>query len=104
MAISISFTSCGDKKEEQNVSKPEVKQETVKVDTIEKEPVVEEVVPEPEPIWPKRITVQEGEWIYDIARREYGNIFAWQKIYTANQEKISNPDLIYPGQELILPE
>lgn len=106
LVFALIMTSCGDKKqEEKKVTKPEVKQETVQLDTVKKEPVVEKVVePEPEPEWPKTIVVQEGDWIYDIARKEYGSMFAWEKIYKANQDKISDPNIIYPGQKLILPE
>lgn len=100
----ILYSSCGDKKEEQNVSQPEVKTEVVNYDTIVEEPVIEEVIEEPVPEWPKQVVVQKGEWIYDIARREYGSAFAWRKIYNANQDKIANPDIIYPGQVLVLPE
>lgn len=103
IASLIFIISCGDKKEENN-NIPIVKKDTVLKDTVVKEPIVEEVIPEPIPEWPKTIVVKEGEWIYDIARREYGSVFAWRKIYEANQEKISNPDIIYPGQELLLPE
>lgn len=97
-------SSCGDKKEEQKTTQPEMKQETVKLDTVKEKAVVEEVVEVVQPEWPKTIVVKQDEWIYDIARREYGSIFAWRKIYEANKDKISDPDLIYPGQELILPE
>lgn len=99
------FSSCDDKKKEkQKIVKQELKQDTAKIDTVKKEAVIEEVVEEPIPEWPKTITVQKGDWIYDIAREEYGSIYAWRKIYEANQKKISDPDLIYPGQELLLPE
>lgn len=106
LALSFILASCGDKnQEDKNVTKPEVKQEAVQLDTVKKEPVVEKVVePEPEPEWPKTIIVQQGDWIYDIARREYGSMFAWRKIYKANEDKISDPNMIYPGQKLILPE
>lgn len=97
-------TSCKNKKTEQEVVIPEVKTEQIVADTIEDQPVIEEEIIEPVPQWPKTIRVQKGEWIYDIARREYGNIYAWRKIYNANKDKISNPNIIYPGQELILPE
>jgi len=99
------MVSCGDqKKEEKTVIKPEVKQKPVQVDTVKKEPVKKEVVKQPEPEWPKTIVVQEGDWIYEIARKEYGTMLAWEKIYKANQDKISDPDLIYPGQKLVLPK
>lgn len=52
----------------------------------------------------RRIIVKDGEWLYNISRREYGNIQGWKKIYNANKTSISNPDLIFPNQELIIPE
>jgi hypothetical protein len=33
----------------------------------------------------------------------YGDPFLWPKIWKRNQKKIPNPDLIYPGQVLIIP-
>jgi nucleoid-associated protein YgaU len=105
IAIIFILPSCGEKNEEnQEIVKEKVKQDTVKVDTIQQEVVIEQVVEEPVPEWPKMVVVQQDEWIYDIARREYGNIYAWKKIYDANKEKIIDPDIIYPGQELLLPE
>lgn len=48
-------------------------------------------------------TVQDGDTLRTIAAREYGSGDAWQRIWDANQDKLSNPDLLYPGQELALP-
>ena len=102
--LALLATSCGDKKpKEVQVETP--KQEVVKPDTIieETEPVVEEVVEEAPPR-ERVVVVKEGEWLYDIARAEYGSMHEWKKIYEANKEKIDNPDMIYPNQELIIPE
>ena len=33
----------------------------------------------------------------------YGDPFLWPKIWQRNQKMIPNPDLIYPGQKLIIP-
>lgn len=44
--------------------------------------------------------VVQGEWLSKIARR-YGT--TWQTLYALNRDKIHDPDLIYPGQELRLP-
>lgn len=33
----------------------------------------------------------------------YGNARDWPKIYEANKDKITDPDLIYPGQEFQIP-
>ncbi|KKS26065.1 MAG: Peptidoglycan-binding lysin domain-containing protein, partial [Parcubacteria group bacterium GW2011_GWA2_42_11] len=27
----------------------------------------------------------------------------WRRIYNANKDKIQDPNLIYPGQELVIP-
>ena len=38
-----------------------------------------------------------------IAQRIYGNAAKWPTIYTANRDKISDPDKIYDGQKLWVP-
>jgi uncharacterized protein YidB (DUF937 family) len=48
-------------------------------------------------------TVLSGDNLSKIARHFYGNANDWQKIYDANRDKISNPDLIHPGQVLRIP-
>ncbi|CAG7856521.1 hypothetical protein MCAMS1_01037 [biofilm metagenome] len=48
-------------------------------------------------------TVVSGDNLSKIAKHFYGNANAWQKIYDANRDKISNPDLIHPGQVLRIP-
>ncbi len=101
--LSVSFQSCGDKKKNTPPPPEEPpKQEVVVMDTTPPEPIIEEEIIEvPQE---RSVAVQEGEWLYDISRREYGNAQSWKKIYEANKEIIDNPDLIFPGQELIIPE
>jgi nucleoid-associated protein YgaU len=57
------------------------------------------------PIPPKVRTyvVQKGDSLSKIAKREYGNANAWPKIFEANRDIISDPDLIHPGQILKIP-
>lgn len=96
------ITSCKDKKvTEKKAEAPiEVKKEAPK----KAEPVKEVTpAPPPKPIV-KKIIVKEGEWLCNISRREYGNLGGWQRIYEANKAIIDNPDLIFPNQELIIPE
>jgi len=53
---------------------------------------------------PKRTyTVVSGDSLSKIAKREYGDAQKWKAIYEANRDKISNPDLIHPGQVLTIP-
>lgn len=49
-------------------------------------------------------TVVSGDSLSKIAQREYGAAGKWQQIYDANRDQIENPDLIHPGQVLILPD
>ena len=46
-------------------------------------------------------TVQSGDSLGKIGER-YG--VSWQKIYDANRDKLDNPDKIFPGQELTIPQ
>jgi nucleoid-associated protein YgaU len=48
-------------------------------------------------------TVVSGDSLSRIAKREYGDANKWRVIYEANRDRISNPDLIHPGQTLTIP-
>ncbi len=53
----------------------------------------------------KRVyVVQPGDSLSVIALNVYGNANKWRKIHEANQDIIKNPSLIYPGQELTIPD
>jgi nucleoid-associated protein YgaU len=49
-------------------------------------------------------TVQSGDSLSKIAKAQYGDASKWRLIYEANRDKISNPDLIHPGQEFTIPD
>ncbi|WP_125143677.1 LysM peptidoglycan-binding domain-containing protein [Clostridium transplantifaecale] len=55
------------------------------------------------PETPKTYTVQSGDSLWKIAKKTLGDGNRWSEIYNLNTDKISNPDLIYPGQVLTLP-
>jgi nucleoid-associated protein YgaU len=59
--------------------------------------------PDPPP-QPKTYTVAPGDSLSKIAQHQYGNANLWQKIYEANRDTIKNPDLIHPGQQLVIPD
>ena len=46
-------------------------------------------------------TVQSGDSLSKIGSR-FG--VSWQKIFDANRDKLDDPDKIYPGQELTIPQ
>lgn len=48
-------------------------------------------------------TVKSGDTLSAIAKREYGDAAQWKRIFEANRDKIDDPDLIHPGQELKIP-
>jgi nucleoid-associated protein YgaU len=51
----------------------------------------------------KTYVVVKGDSLSKIALREYGDANKWRTIYEANKDRIKDPDLIYPGQELKVP-
>jgi len=48
-------------------------------------------------------TVVDGDTLWDLAQRYYGNPFDWRRIWMANQAEIDNPNLILPTQVIIIP-
>jgi nucleoid-associated protein YgaU len=50
------------------------------------------------------IAVVPGNNLWHFAQRSYGEGMRYVEIYRANQQQIADPDLIYPGQLLALPE
>ena len=55
-------------------------------------------------VGPRSVVVQPGNSLWRIARRLYGSGWQYTVIYAANEAQIRDPDLIYPGQVLDLPE
>jgi len=58
----------------------------------------------PSPSTGTTYTVKSGDSLSKIAKAQYGDGSKWKRIYEANRDKIKNPDLIYPGQEFIIPD
>ncbi len=52
----------------------------------------------------KRYVVKKGDWLSKIALRYYGDMMKYPAIYEANRDIIRDPDLIYPGQKLDIPD
>ena len=49
-------------------------------------------------------TVQSGDTLSKIAKEAYGDANAYNRIFEANKPMLSNPDKIYPGQVLVIPQ
>ncbi|HRG68972.1 MAG: LysM peptidoglycan-binding domain-containing protein [Saprospiraceae bacterium] len=48
-------------------------------------------------------TVKSGETLSKIAKHYYKDANAYNKIFKANTDQLKNPDLIHPGQVLVIP-
>jgi nucleoid-associated protein YgaU len=47
--------------------------------------------------------VKSGDSLSKIAKELLGDAGRWPEIFEANKDKIKDPNLIYPGQELDIP-
>jgi len=50
------------------------------------------------------VVVQPGNSLWRLARRSYGKGVRYTVIFEANRDKITDPDLIYPGQVFKMPK
>ena len=52
----------------------------------------------------KKHKVTGGETLWDLSGKYYSDPYKWGKIYNANLDTVRNPDLIYPAEELVIPD
>ena len=52
----------------------------------------------------KVYVVVSGDSLSKIAQREYGKASDWTRIFEANRDHITDPDKIFPGQKLKIPQ
>lgn len=55
------------------------------------------------PSTPSTHTVKSGDTLQSIAKARLGSAGKWRVLFNANKTKISNPNLIQPGQVLVIP-
>ena len=48
-------------------------------------------------------TVKSGDTLSKIAKHFYGDANAYMDIFNANQDKLNDPNKIFPGQQLVIP-
>jgi hypothetical protein len=48
--------------------------------------------------------VRPGETLWTIAEITVGDPTLWPALYLANRDQIKDPALVYPGQQLAIPE
>ncbi len=63
------------------------------------------VVVTPAPPQPQKqfYTVKKGDYLSKIAKEVYGNANKYNIIFEANRPMLKDPNLIYPGQVLVIP-
>jgi len=49
-------------------------------------------------------TVIKGDWLSKISKKVYGSSKHYNEIFEANKPMLTDPDKIYPGQVLVIPE
>ncbi len=54
-------------------------------------------------VQPTTYTVQKDDTLQKISKKIYGSYGKWYKIYEANKDKISNPNILKPGTVLTIP-
>jgi nucleoid-associated protein YgaU len=52
----------------------------------------------------KTYTVAAGDSLSKIAKRFYGNANEYNKIFEANRNVLSDPNMVKVGQELVIPD
>ena len=58
-------------------------------------------LPQPQP---QTYVVEPGDTLFGIAEEQFGDGNRWPEIFALNRDQIANPDLIFPGQVLRLPD
>ncbi|MFH2138595.1 MAG: LysM peptidoglycan-binding domain-containing protein [Candidatus Omnitrophota bacterium] len=57
-----------------------------------------------EPVSYSTYIVQKNDTLGKISKKVYGTSVKWNVIYEANKDTLKNPDKIYPGQKLKIPQ
>ncbi|MCP4046427.1 MAG: LysM peptidoglycan-binding domain-containing protein [Gammaproteobacteria bacterium] len=52
----------------------------------------------------RKYTVQSGDTLSGISRKMYGSSNKYMKIFEANTPLLEDPNKIFPGQELVIPD
>jgi nucleoid-associated protein YgaU len=70
--------------------------------TVPKQAPVAEEAPKPKQVEKGHYTVVKHDTLWDISGKSavYGDAFQWPLLFKSNRDKIQDPDLIYPKQDL----
>ncbi len=98
-------------KEEPQEPTEEAVEETTAEEVSPEEAVLEEI-PQEESLIPVKeekpkfelYTVKKGDTLQTISYKFYGTHKKWKKIFEANKEKLKDPNKIFPGQVIKVPQ
>jgi len=76
----------------------------VATDLTARPPKVEEAAPPPPEEKSEIYEIQSGDTLSGIAKRYYGDAMQYTRIFDANQGVIEDPNKIYPGQKIRIPQ
>lgn len=109
MVMALGALGCAEKREEElpQIDPAELQATapvlTTATPTVEVETPAPAVPDVPAQTAGENYTVQKGDGLMSIARRFYGDAGMWRRIYEANRDRISNPDVIKVGMVLTIP-
>ncbi|MBN2403205.1 MAG: LysM peptidoglycan-binding domain-containing protein [Spirochaetes bacterium] len=83
---------------EDTVQKPMATAQDIKLPETPKEPVKPKASDE------NIYVVKHKDQLTEISKQHYGSFIEWKRIYEANKDRINDPNLIFPGQELVIPK
>jgi hypothetical protein len=72
-------------------------------EAVKTEPETKTVNPPATKVGPLSHLVIRGDTLWDLSVFYYRTPWAWNVIYAANQDRIKNPNIIYPGITLVIP-
>jgi nucleoid-associated protein YgaU len=79
-------------------------EKVVATDLTARPPKVEEAAPPPAEEKSEIYEIQSGDTLSGIAKRYYGDAMQYMRIFEANQGVIEDPNKIYPGQKIRIPQ
>jgi phage tail protein X len=60
--------------------------------------------PNGRPVGGRRHTVQEGDTLFNLAKKYYGDKEQFSTIYEVNRDQVHAPDRLTPGTVLVIPD